>query len=85
MKKLLIFILAMGACVACSNNEGGVPNTGEQVSFTSSTIASRTVGDAWEDGDSIGIFMYPNLVTSSPEYANVCYVSNLAGDLTVHE
>lgn len=84
MKK--IFFAAAAAVVAmasCTDDENASLLSTDEVVFASATIATRTIGDTWEDNDNIGIFMYDHELTEAARNANVHYVTDQSGTFDV--
>lgn len=87
MKNILIPILAATILCSCSKNEDSNQSQEDitkKVSFSGSTIATRTVGNEWEESDQVGIFMYKNSVSETAEFSNVCYTSTAKGDFSAY-
>ncbi len=75
MKKIILSALAIVAMASCSKeNEAVMPNDGE-VRICSS-IATRTVGNTWEDDDAIGLYMTTNGGTFADLGNNVKYTTD---------
>lgn len=92
MRKSIILCVALAVITltGCSKDEGNNPTDGRTALSVSSGIQTRVVGDTWEAGDAIGIYMLNGLVaeasnnkyTTATESKNGTFTS--AGDQTIY-
>lgn len=81
MKKIIISALAIVAMAGCQKQKSSDVNDSVAVNFSSVALDTRLSdsGSEWIEGDSIGIFMTSEGVTSSFTRSNVQYVALTGG------
>ncbi|WP_321480643.1 fimbrillin family protein [uncultured Bacteroides sp.] len=89
IKKIIYLTFLTSAILSsCTNDDDhqGLPDTKKAVSFNTtitSNSVSRAVGDAWNEGDKVGIFMIPEGGTLATALAvNKKYSASASGELT---
>ncbi len=80
MKKIIFSALAVVAMASCSKSDDTLLTQTDAEVRISSSIATRTIGNTWEAGDAIGVYMTTEGGTFSQAGGNVKYTTTDDGD-----
>lgn len=87
MKKLVLAAVAIAAMVSCDKNESFSDVSSDiEATFEASQIATKTLGNYWENNDQVGIYMYEAGETDntySLARENVLHTSDVSGNFVI--